>query len=93
MNINTSTLLNLLTSNKELNIQTKQSLEKLSVDGKINISLALQEKSVQTLLGGLFKDILSGTKSKSSISEALQNNKQIFDFKNLSNELKNYQSL
>ena len=93
MNINTSTLLNLLSSNTKLDSQTKQSLEKLSVDGKIDLSSALKEKSVQTLLSGLFKDILSGAKSKSSISEALQNNKGVFDFKNLSSELKNLSTL
>ena len=93
MNINTSTLLSLLTSNTKLDTQTKQSLEKLSVDGKIDLSSALKEKSVQTLLSGLFKDVLSGVKSKSSISEALQNNKQVFDFKSLSSELKNLSNL
>ena len=87
MNINTSTLLTLLST--KIDKPTKQTIEKLSVEGKVDISSLLKEKSVQTLLSDLFKDVSQGVKNKSSVNQLLTSNKQIFDFKNLSSEVKN----
>ncbi|MEA3554179.1 MAG: flagellar hook-length control protein FliK [Campylobacterota bacterium] len=91
MNINTSTLLTLLST--KVDKPTKQTIEKLSVDGKVDISSLLKEKSVQTLLSDLFKDLSQGVKNKSNVNQLLTSNKQIFDFKNLSNEVKNLSNL
>ena len=87
MNVSTSSLLTLLST--KIDKPTKQTIEKLSVDGKVDISALVKEKSVQTLLNGLFKDLSSGVKNKNSVNQLLVNSKQTFDFKNLSSEVKN----
>ena len=91
MNINTSTLLTLLST--KIDKPTKQTIEKLSVDGKVDISSLIKEKSVQTLLSDLFKDVSQGVKNKSSVNQLLTSNKQVFDFKNLSSEVRNLSQL
>ena len=94
MNIGTASLLNLLTvSNTKIDEITKATIEKLSVDGKVDISSLVKEKSVQTLLSGLFKDIIAKTKNNSSVNELLKNSKQTFDFKSLSSEVKKLSKL
>ncbi len=87
MNIDTSSLLTLFST--KLNKTTKQTIEKLSVDGKVNISSILQEKSIQTLLNSLFQDILNGTKTKNNVNQLLLANKQVFDIKTISYDIKN----
>lgn len=86
MNINTNTLLNTLMTKVDSSIKAK--IEKLSVDGKIDLSTAVKEKGIQTLLQGLFKDISTGTKNKVEVVSLLENNKQSLKFKNISSDLK-----
>ncbi|MEA3498523.1 MAG: flagellar hook-length control protein FliK [Campylobacterota bacterium] len=94
MNIGTASLLNLLTvSNSKIDNTTKATIENLSVNGKVDISSLAKEKSVQTLLSGLFKDIIAKTKNNSSVNDLLKNSKHSFDFKSLSNEVKNISKL
>ena len=86
MTINTSSLLNFLKPN--INESIKGKIESLSKDGKVDITTLLKDKNIQTLINSLFKDILSGLKTKSSVSDALKNSKSMFDFKNLSVDIK-----
>jgi len=87
MNINTATILNLFSS--KINPTVKEKLTSLSVDGKIDINLLVQDKGIQTVLNSLFKDIALGTKTTQNVATLLQNNKQNFSFKNLSEDIKN----
>jgi len=86
MTVNTSSLLNFL--KPSLNEGIKEKIQSMSKDGKVEISTLLKDKNIQTLLNSLFKDILQGSKSKASISQALQNSKAMFDFKTVSSDLK-----
>ncbi|MEA2017932.1 MAG: flagellar hook-length control protein FliK [Campylobacterota bacterium] len=86
MNISTTTLLNILSPN--INNTVKQKIESLSKDGKVDIQTLVKDKSIQSLISGLFKDIALGTQTKDSISTLLQNNKNTFSFKNLSDDIK-----
>ncbi len=86
MNITTSTLLNILSPS--LNNTIKDKIEKLSVDGKVDIPTLIKGKSVQILISGLFKDISSEVKTKEAVSTLLNNNKNSFSFKNLSSDIK-----
>ncbi len=86
MNINTNTLLNLLLP--KLDTASKEKIIKLNNNGEIDLSLLLKDKSTQTILNELFKDLLSGLKSKAKVVTLLQNSKQMFDFKNFSSNIK-----
>ncbi len=86
MNINTATILNLISPTT--NPAMKEKIESLSVNGKINLENISKDKGIQTLLSGLFKDIATGAQSKENIASLLQNNKQNFSFKNLSEDIK-----
>lgn len=86
VNINTTTLLNLLSLKTDSVV--KEKVESLSVNGKINFESLSKDKGLQTLLGGLFKDIATGAQTKENIASLLQNNKQNFSFKNLSEDIK-----
>ncbi|MCD4757470.1 MAG: hypothetical protein K8R39_04325 [Arcobacteraceae bacterium] len=86
MNINTATILNLISP--KTNPAIKEKIESLSVNGKINLENISKDKGIQTLLSGLFKDIATGVQSKENIASLLQNNKQNFSFKNLSEDIK-----
>jgi len=86
MTINTSSLLSFLKPNLTDSIQDK--IQSLSKDGKVDISTLLKDKNIQTLINSLFKDILQGLKTKTNVNEALKNSKSIFDFKNISNDIK-----
>jgi hypothetical protein len=86
VNINTATILNLISP--KTNPAVKDKLDSLSVDGKIDLSNASKDKGIQTLLSGLFKDIATGAQTKENVASLLQNNKQNFSFKNLSDDIK-----
>ena len=86
MNINTNTLLNTLMSKVDSTIKAK--IEKLSIDGKVDLSVMVKEKGIKTLLSQLFVDISTGTKNKSEVVSLLENNKQSLKFKNISTDLK-----
>lgn len=87
MNINTATILNLLSP--KINPTIKEKLHSLSVDGKIDLSILSKDKGIQTLLSDLFKDISLGNKTTQNVTTLLENNKQNFSFKNLSEDIKN----
>ncbi len=87
MNISTTSLLNILAP--KLSNSIKETIENLSKDGKVNIQTALKDKTIQTVLGSLFTDIISGAKTKNSVQELLNNSKNLFDLKSLTNDLKN----
>ncbi len=86
MNINTASILNLLSPN--MNSVVKEKLDSLSVDGKIDMGAVAKDKSIQTILSGLLKDISTGSNSKEDITSLLQNNKQNFSFQNLTEDIK-----
>ena len=86
MNINTNTILNTLMSKVDSTLKAK--IEKLSVDGKIDLSSVVKEKGIQTLLSQLFKNISTGTKNKAEVVNLLENSKQSLKFKNISTDLK-----
>ena len=86
MNINNNALLNTLVKTLTPSVQAK--LEKLSVDGKIDLSTFVKGKSVQTLLSGLFNDLITRTKMKSDVSNVLGENKNILSPKNIKGDLK-----
>lgn len=91
MNLNTHTLLNML-STKINHLTTTQVLktkiEKLSVDGMINVDTLIKDKTIGTLINQLFKDIMSGVKTKGEVTQLLSNNTNSFSFKNISNDIK-----
>jgi len=66
----------------------KAKIEKLSVDGKVDLSVVSKEKGIQTLLSQLFKDISTGTKNKTEVVNLLESSKQSLKFKNISTDLK-----
>jgi len=86
VNINTATILNLLSP--KIDATVKEKISSLSVDGKIDIATISKDKGVQTILINLFKDIATGSKTKENIASLLENNKQNFSFKNLSEDIK-----
>jgi len=86
MNINTNTLFNTLSHKIEPAMKVK--IEKLSVDGKVNVNLLLKDKGIQSLLFELFKDISTGTKNKSEVLSILENSKSTLTFKNIVNDIK-----
>ena len=86
MNINTSTLLNMLAP--KLTTATKTTIENLSKDGKVAVTTLLKDSNIKTLLNSLVQDLTIGAKTKETVSQLLQNSKPIFDLKNLSNDIK-----
>jgi len=86
LNINTATILNLLSP--KLNSVVKEKLDSLSVDGKINMGAVSKDKSIQTILSGLLNDISTGANTKENVTSLLQNNKQNFSFQNLTEDIK-----
>ena len=91
MNINTNTLLTLLSTKVDKSIV--KTIEKSSVDGKVDISNLLKEKNVQTLLSDLFKDLSTNSKNKNTVNQLLTSSKDMFDFKSLSTEVKKLSEL
>jgi len=91
MNINTNTLLTLLSTKVDKSIV--KTIEKSSVDGKVDISNLLKEKNVQTLLSDLFKDLSTHSKNKNTVNQLLTSSKDMFDFKSLSTEVKKLSEL
>lgn len=86
MNINTNALLNTLMTKVDSTLKTK--IEKLSVDGKVDLSSITKDKGIATLLSQLFKDVSSGTKNKADVVSLLENSKQSLKFKNISADIK-----
>ncbi len=86
MNINTSSLLSFLEPKLTNNIKSK--INALSVDGKVDLGLALKDKSLQSILNNLFKDILTNIKSKSTVNNLLTNSKNLLDLKNIPQDIK-----
>ena len=86
MNINTNTLLNAMLT--KIDPSVKDKIEKLSVDGKVDLNSLVKDKGIQSLLSGLFKDIATGVKNKSEVATILENNKNTLQFKNISNDIK-----
>jgi hypothetical protein len=86
MNINTNMLLNTLLSKVDSTLKAK--IEKHSIDGKVDISSLGKEKGIGTLLNQLFKDVSTGSKNKTEVSNILENSKKSLKFKNISSELK-----
>jgi len=86
MNVSTSTLLNILAPKLDNNLKSK--IDNLSNDGKINLDLIVKDKSIQSLLTDMFKDISSGTKTKQDVLNLIQNQSQTLSFKNLTQDIK-----
>lgn len=86
MNINTDTLLKIITPKSD---DIKVKIEKLSVDGKVDLSILKKDKGIESLLLNLFKSVSFGTKSKEDVAMLLGNNKQTFILKDLSSNIKN----
>jgi len=86
MNINTGTLLGMLAP--KLTAVAKQSIEKASVDGKVNLTEVIKDQSVRSVLNSLLKDVASGVKTKESVLNLLENSKQSLSFKNFSADIK-----
>ena len=86
MNINTNALLSTLLTKVDPMLKAK--IEKLSVEGKVDISNVSKDKGIQTLLTKLFKDISMGTKNKTEVMNLLENSKNSLKFKNISTDLK-----
>lgn len=86
MNINTNTLLNAMLNKIDPTIKSK--IEKLSVDGKVDLSSLVKDKGIQTLLANMFQDIATGVKSKSDVATLVETGKNSLKFKNISTDLK-----
>lgn len=86
MNINTATLLSMLSASNDTSVKDK--VTKLSIDGKVDVATLVKDKTIGNLIGNLFQDISSGVKTKNEISTLILNNKQTFNFKNLSEDIK-----
>ena len=86
MNINTSTLLGMLAP--KLTNVAKQSIEKASVDGKVNLGEVIKDQSVRSVLNNLLKDVASGVKTKENVLNLLENSKHTLSFKNFSSDIK-----
>lgn len=91
MNINTNTLLNTMLTKIDPSIKAK--IEKLSIDGKVDLNSLVKDKGMQTLLSELFKDIANGIKNKSEVVTLLENNKHSLQFKNISDDIKQILSI
>ncbi len=86
MNISTNALLNTLMTKVDSTVKAK--IERLCVDGKVDLSTVIKDKSIQTLLSGLLKEIASKSKNKTEVMSLLENNKQSLKFQNISTEIK-----
>lgn len=86
MNIGTSALLSMLSP--KLNDTIKDKIDLLSKNGNIDIKSALKDKTIQSALTDMFKDISNGIKTKNQIQELLKNSKNLYDLKTVSNDLK-----
>ena len=86
MNINTNTLLNTMLTKIDPTIKSK--IEKLSVDGKVDLSLLVKDKGIQTLLADMFKDIATGAKTKNDVASIVENGKNSLKFQNISTDIK-----
>lgn len=86
MNISTNTLLNML--NPGLGNVISQKIDDATVDGKVNLSDVAQDKTIKSLLTGLFKNIANGSQNKQEVLNLLQNSQQSLSFKNLSSDIK-----
>jgi len=85
MNINTGTLLGMLAP--KLTSVAKQSIEKASVDGKVNLSEVIKDQSVRSVLNNLLHDVASGAKTKENVLNLLENSKHTLSFKNFSADI------
>lgn len=86
MNINTNTLLNAMLAKIDPTIKSK--IEKLSVDGKVDLPLLVKDKGIQTLLADMLKDIATGAKTKSDVANVVENSKNSLKFQNISTDIK-----
>jgi hypothetical protein len=86
MNIDTNTLLGML--NPQLANVMKQKVEDASVDGKVNLGNVAQDKTIQSLLNSLFKNLATGAQTKQEVLTQLQNKEHSISFKNLSQDIK-----
>jgi len=86
MNINTNTLLNTMLTKIDPTIKSK--IEKLSVDGKVDLSLLVKDKGIQTLLADMLKDIATGIKTKNDVASIVENGKNSLKFHNISTDIK-----
>ena len=86
MNINTNTLLNAMLTKIDPTIKSK--IEKLSVDGKVDLSLLVKDKGIQTLLADMLKDIATGIKTKNDVASIVENGKNSLKFHNISTDIK-----
>jgi hypothetical protein len=67
----------------------KQKIENISVDGKVDTKTVLKDSSIKTILSTLISDVQTSRKTKLDITNILQNNKEKFDIKGLSKDIKN----
>ena len=86
MNINTNTLLNAMLTKIDPTIKSK--IEKFSVDGKVDLSLLVKDKGIQTLLADMLKDIATGIKTKNDVASIVENGKNSLKFQNISTDIK-----
>ena len=87
MNINTNTLLTMLSP--KLTASTKSMIENLSKNGEVEVSSLVKDASIKSLLEGLSKDLINGTKNKETIVKLLQYAKPTLELKSLSSDIKN----
>ena len=87
MNINTNTLLTMLSP--KLTASTKSTIESLSKNGEVEVSSLIKDASIKSLLEGLSKDLINGTKNKETIVKLLQYAKPTLELKSLSSDIKN----
>jgi len=85
MNINTGTLLGMLAP--KLTSVAKQSIEKASVDGKVNLTEVIKDQSVRSVLNNLLHNVASGAKTKENVLNLLENSKHTLSFKNFSADI------
>lgn len=86
MNISKNTLLQSLVT--KIDPSLKATIDTLSADGKVDLSVLSKGKNIQSLLEGLFKELNSGVQTKSDITSLLENNKNSLHLKTFSNDLK-----
>jgi len=86
MNINTNTLLNAMLTKIDPTIKSK--IEKFFVDGKVDLSLLVKDKGIQTLLADMLKDIATGIKTKNDVASIVENGKNSLKFQNISTDIK-----
>lgn len=87
MQVSTAALLNVLST--KIDNDLKQKISTSSIDGKSDLSTLAKDKSIQTILNDIFKNLFTKDKSTTDIFQTLQNGKNLFDIKNLSKSLQN----